>query len=372
MRAVRAIWAGAVLVLTGCSTLQAQAPAASVQASGAGGCNIASAELWGRTQLASELRIDGDRVGGLSGIDYRKDHGDYLAVSDDRGDNGGSKAYRVVLELRPDHSIEARVTDAIILPRVRAKGGGLSETKSGSDTESVRQATDGWLYWTSEGEFGDGQGPGLFRRRWPDGQSHRVKLPRHLVLNALRRTGPRDNRSFEGLGINSETGEIWLGLEAPLLEDGAIPTILAGAWTRIVPLAAKGHKKNVDFFYPLAPIARQLPGKLADNGLSELIALPGPAFLVLERSGSQQPDGTFRFSSSLYCAAPNGASTALDKQLIASFDNLGDFDTANFEGMTFGPLLPDGRRSLVLVADNNFAANQPTIIAVLALSNERP
>jgi hypothetical protein len=35
--------------------------------------------------------------------------------------------------------------------------------------------------------------------------------------------------------------------------------------------------------------------------------------------------------------------------------------------MTFGPSLPDGRKSLFLVADNNFQADQPTILAKFAI-----
>jgi len=39
----------------------------------------------------------------------------------------------------------------------------------------------------------------------------------------------------------------------------------------------------------------------------------------------------------------------------------------NVEGMTIGPTLPDGRRSLVLVSDNNFAAAQFTQFLAFAL-----
>jgi len=41
--------------------------------------------------------------------------------------------------------------------------------------------------------------------------------------------------------------------------------------------------------------------------------------------------------------------------------------TAQSEGMTFGPRLPDGRRSVVLVSDDNFAATQFTQFMVFAL-----
>ena len=40
---------------------------------------------------------------------------------------------------------------------------------------------------------------------------------------------------------------------------------------------------------------------------------------------------------------------------------------AHAEGMTIGPRLPDGRRSLVLVSDNNFAASQFTQFLLFAL-----
>ena len=35
--------------------------------------------------------------------------------------------------------------------------------------------------------------------------------------------------------------------------------------------------------------------------------------------------------------------------------------------MTFGPRLPDGRRSVVLVSDDNFAANQFTQFLLFAI-----
>ena len=55
-----------------------------------------------------------------------------------------------------------------------------------------------------------------------------------------------------------------------------------------------------------------------------------------------------------------------------------DFETAtdtvyNIEGMTFGPKLHDGRRSLVIASDDNFALFSPdqTQFFVLALDVER-
>jgi hypothetical protein len=46
----------------------------------------------------------------------------------------------------------------------------------------------------------------------------------------------------------------------------------------------------------------------------------------------------------------------------------------NVEGMTLGPVLPNGQQSLVLVSDNNFSATQFTQILAfgLALENQIP
>ncbi len=49
-----------------------------------------------------------------------------------------------------------------------------------------------------------------------------------------------------------------------------------------------------------------------------------------------------------------------------AFDDLG-IPIDNIEGMTFGPALPDGRQTLVIVSDNNSSPGQFTQFIVLAL-----
>lgn len=334
-------------------------------------CGVGQPELWARGELPSQARFAGVRVGGLSGIDYRRSRNDYLLVSDDRGAHGGGRAYRMILDFGSGQRVSTRLLDALTLRRDdRRAFASDGESGPGTDAESIRAAANGWIYWTNEASGENASGPQLLRMRWRDGKSRPLALPAYLVPDRHRGSGPRDNRSFEGLWIGRD-GAIWLGLEAPLLEEGAPPTLAEGSWTRIVRLAA-GDKGGRDYLYPLEPIANQLPGRLADNGLSEMIVLPGPRFLVLERSGSQQPDGGFRYTSRIFCAYPAGGVQAgdpvrLEKQRVADLNALGPFDNANFEGMTFGPRLADGRRSLVLVADNDFRDERPTIFAVLAV-----
>lgn len=44
----------------------------------------------------------------------------------------------------------------------------------------------------------------------------------------------------------------------------------------------------------------------------------------------------------------------------------------NIEGLTLGPWLPDGQRSLILVSDNNFNSLQRTQILAFKLKIESP
>ena len=55
------------------------------------------------------------------------------------------------------------------------------------------------------------------------------------------------------------------------------------------------------------------------------------------------------------------------KTLLLDLRTLG-IPLDNVEGMTIGPDLPDGRRSLVLVSDNNFAAGQFTQFLLFAMN----
>ena len=60
------------------------------------------------------------------------------------------------------------------------------------------------------------------------------------------------------------------------------------------------------------------------------------------------------------------AATSRARRCCSNLDDLG-IPLDNVEGLTFGPRLRDGRRSLVLVSDNNFAATQFTQFLLFAI-----
>ena len=54
--------------------------------------------------------------------------------------------------------------------------------------------------------------------------------------------------------------------------------------------------------------------------------------------------------------------------MLLDLDELG-IPLDNVEGLTLGPRLRDGRRSVVLVSDNNFAASQFTQFLLFAIDD---
>lgn len=96
----------------------------------------------------------------------------------------------------------------------------------------------------------------------------------------------------------------------------------------------------------------------------ELLPLDDDHLIAMERSFSVGAPDTGN-TIELYEVALRKDGTAR-KRLLLDLDELGiPFD--NVEGMTFGPRLRHGDRSVVLVSDNNFAATQFTQFLLFAL-----
>ena len=118
------------------------------------------------------------------------------------------------------------------------------------------------------------------------------------------------------------------------------------------------------------------------NGLVELIALGDGRLLAMERSYVEEAGNTGRGLNRirLFRIDTRGATDVSAVESLKEapglvpvtktpFVDLSDLaglspdlgaTLDNFEGMAFGPALPDGRQSLVLVSDDNFNPTQRT------------
>jgi 3-phytase len=147
-----------------------------------------------------------------------------------------------------------------------------------------------------------------------------------------------------------------------------------------------------EYAYRTDPLSR--PGSFGEArgglGVSDLLALSATELLVLERgyvveeaAASPRSVNTIRlYRVTLDAAADVTGRASLEEQPPAAvLRKTLVFDAAtvapqlserlrtleNFEAITFGPRLPDGRRSLLLLSDDNFNVHQATAMLVLGL-----
>jgi hypothetical protein len=190
--------------------------------------------------------------------------------------------------------------------------------------------------------------------------------------------GPRHNLGLEGLSFTPSHDALWLGMESALTEDGPTATPTAGTVARFSKFDRDG-KLLGQYAYPVDPIQAVPTGKNADNGVTEILALDQNRLLVLERSGVEGADGIWTLYVRVYEAEVGNATDVagiaalagadyrpMTKRLLLDLSKLPELGSAelpkidNIEGVSFGPPLPNGHRSLVLVSDNNFNPDQIT------------
>jgi hypothetical protein len=188
--------------------------------------------------------------------------------------------------------------------------------------------------------------------------------------------GIRPNKAFESLTYLASKDTLFTANEAPLVQDSLKDHRLV----RIIRMGRdlkKGFVTNAEFAYELE--------QLEDNGISEMLALDEDRLWVLERSFNMQ---TQRVTAQIFEVNISQGKNYMDvvsfakedkqnpiqilkKKLVLNLnDLLPSFPSAfakidNFEGLSFGPKLPNGHQSIVMVTDNNFSHSQMTQILVL-------
>ncbi|MBF6170803.1 esterase-like activity of phytase family protein [Nocardia blacklockiae] len=325
--------------------------------------------LLGEQIVPYGLSFAGTTVGGLSGIDYSHGTGEYVLISDDRSAKNPARFYTARIPVN-DNGVEP-VEFTGTQPLLTADGG--TYPANGVDPEDLR--VDPWTgdyVWTQEGERGDGvlADPSI-RIAHPDG-SFGGELP--IPDNERMRpdSGPRRNSALEGATFAAGGMLLVSTVEEPLLQDGPTPTPTAGGLTRITVQARSGQLLG-QYAYPLDPVFAEGDGS---NGIAAVLASTpfDPArYLVLERAYVEGAGNRVRvYEADLTGAtnildAPLGQARPVTKRLLVDLADVGVPKVDNVEGMTWGPNLPSGERTLVLVSDNNFSDEQITQLVALAI-----
>ena len=321
-------------------------------------------ELLGFSDALDKARFAGTDVGGLSAFAYDPGRDVYYALVDNERDTP-ARVYTVRLPPGGGRLGAPQIVAVTVL----RDAAGQPFTGRTFDGEGMALTPAGDLLIASETE------PAI-RRFAPDGRllAELPVPPRFLVAPRGEATA---NATFESLALSPDGRTLFTAVEGPLAPDGS--TDDGRGRLRILRYDDRGAG---DF----APVAQYFYLAEPLQGVSEIAALGERDLLVLERGFIPRLGNTVRvFRVSLdgsadvadraSLAAPGLAPLAKDllvdvgrcpasgaRNPAAQTNPLLD----NFEGLALGPPLPDGRRVLLLVSDDNFGATQVTRVIALA------
>ena len=343
--------------------------------------------LLGEEEIAKGLSVDGLDIGELSGLDYDRRTGTWYIVSDD-SEEGPARFFTARIDLDARGLDGVRFTGATAILRTDGTTFPPLSTADDevADPESIRvDPGTGTLYWSSEGKRevpSDGSAPALVdpwvRQMTTHGRYLRqLHQPAMFAMSAAEQ-GPRRNAVFEGLTMTADGRQLVTSLEGPRYEDGPLPTQARGAVSRLTWYGRWSGRAVRQVAYELDPIpaAPQPPGSGADNGVVEILALDRHRYLVLERSFVSGVGNSIRLYEIDVRGATNvrfddaladGDYRPVRKRLVVDFATLGLDHVDNVEGMSFGPRLPTGERTLVFVSDDNFNAAQVSQVIAVAI-----
>lgn len=332
-------------------------------------------ELIGRYELPHGLKLRGVAFGGISAIDYDADKQLFLAISDDRGRRGPPRFYVLGLDLSEQGVRGLDVVD--VKPILGEDDAPLAV--GAVDPEALRLGPGGVIYWAQEGGAG---APSVGVMGMDGRQIAAFDIPPYYTPGKTADdapTGARDNLGFEALTVGPK-GEVVVGMEQALKQDGPKADVAQGSLSRILVLSPQEGRAVAEHLYPVGPVtARPIPPDgFRTNGLVELLARPEGGFYALERAFVAGQGG----AAAIYKTSFEGASNVLGaasldglapepmkKELLYSLVPRPDLPVVdNLEGMSFGPEI-GGRRTLVLISDDNFRSEQATQILLFAIQD---
>lgn len=340
---------------------------------------VSSLRLIGTQVIPSRTAFASTTVGGLSGIDYDAVNKNFVLVSDDRTTTDSATPPRMyTAELTFDATSFTGVKFLSTFKMKQPNGADYAKVPDATvaDPEAVRiDPVNGNLLWVSEGDRALTATPTrvinpFIREIKPDGTHVREYTLPPMFNMAATETGPRGNAVFEGLTFTPDKSKAVVIMEGPLFQDGSSPSLVSKSVARITVFDRASGVASAQFAYPIDSVqaAPSPTTAFTVNGPTEILALSNTKFLVLERSFSVGVAGNqVRLYEIDIAAATNvlttpalvGANfTPVTKKLVLNFDTIraAAGTIANLEGMSFGPKLANGRNTLVVVADDNFAA----------------
>jgi len=304
--------------------------------------------------LPNDLYVDSTLVGGLSGIDFHNEQ--YYIVCDD---SEKPRFYKANIPISNYKFDTIQVKTVITLPKSDAF----------LDLESiVVDSVSNEIFLVSEGKINKEKDPSFFSVNELGEFKNEFKIPQYFEATGKQR--PRHNGVFEGLSKDFNNDGYWIATELPLKADGPKPKFKETTSPVRFTYFNKEGETTKQFAYLLDRVGKRPLGDFAVNGVTDVLAYALNKLLIIERSyssGYENQGNVIKLYSVDHSNAVNTINYKrltkvnyypVKKELIFDFatvqDQLTNKSIDNIEGLCFGPILPNGNKSIILISDNNF------------------
>jgi hypothetical protein len=357
------LFLGLALLMTGCSLPQVSAESRLF-------LNLSASLVTDYTLPQSDF--NGTTLGGFSALAYSSQANRIYALADDKT---SPRFYTLSLNLAtpPSPSTPLKVEAVTLLKDPLQVD--LSNPSATLDGEGLVLTRHGTVFVASEGNQSLKISPRLSEFKVADGSWQQdLPLPKQFWTlepdDDTLALGVNPNQGFESLAINAEGDRLFTATASPLKQDASQPfSRFLHYWIgEPEPILISEH------LYPLDSDPKN--GTL--HALTDFISIDNAGhFLSLERSYSP----TTGYNATLYQLATGVATdisgmrtlpsnlnsiVPIRKQLLLNLADL-EIPLQNLEGLTLGPQLPDGSRSLLLISDNGSNPAMPTQMLMLRL-----
>ncbi|MBE9047070.1 esterase-like activity of phytase family protein [Pleurocapsales cyanobacterium LEGE 10410] len=313
-------------------------------------------------------------VGGLGAIAYNRQQDLFYVLSDDRSRLAPARFYTFKLKVKQnDNQIKIDSFQPTEVTFLKDESG-EQFPKGSIDPEGLAISPRNTVFISSEGDPLNNVKPFIAEFDLETGEKL-LDLPvpkRYLADEASEQDqGVQENLAFESLTIN-RTGppedpfRVFTATESALIQDETLEGE-ERARIRFLHYVINPVGNPVllaEHLYLLEPA----PVEVISNGLTELLALQTEGyFLSLERTFGFAGAGAKIFqvvignatdTTNIASLKGNIAQVRpLNKKLLFDLQELGIY-LDNLEGISVGPRLPDGSKSLLLISDDNFNDEQ--------------
>ena len=343
-----------------------------------------------------------NRLGGVSAIEHVA--GDEYILLSDRGPNDGAVPYATrfhlaTIQIPPDGSpptVQLTATHLLTKGSGQPLIGAASALQKGEDHPG-RFDPEGCRLVHRPGQeallaISDEYGPRVDLFDMTGQRVQKLEIPGKFELDAPsgnatveardNTKGRQPNSGFEGLSISPDGKMLYAIMQKPLLQDCVIENDkVIGQLNRILRIDLESGER-AQFVYPQESLS---------TGVSEILCQSAGRALVLERDSGA---GDKALVKRLVRIDFEGATDVSEiKSLPAELDDLpseirpvakrpfldlleprfgiaGVNAPAKFEGLTFGPDLANGRKTLLVAVDNDFVKEHPIRIYVFAVSED--